>query len=217
VAVVVTLALWVPDIWLLVKHEPTRAIVFLVIMHATVALITYNFLIHGAPVQAREILADGAVATRSGFATLQGDASATRVPRAVWVMLMIAVVAEFLAGLVGMVYVPFSRPNGWFSPRGEGIYLLHAVLGGLLGVAAVAVVFHVSRRSPSHRVDQVAAVSGLCGVIVGALGGVLCVNHSLRLLGMALMFLGVSVAFFGYLIPMINDVHPIPGNASTTS
>ena len=34
---------------------------------------------------------------------------------------------------------------------------------------------------------------------------VLCVSHALRLLGMALMFVGVSVAFFGYLIPMIDD------------
>jgi hypothetical protein len=26
---------------------------------------------------------------------------------------------------------------------------------------------------------------------------------------MALMFLGVAVAFFGYLIPMIDDAHPV--------
>jgi hypothetical protein len=122
---------------------------------------------------------------------------------------MVAVTVEFLAGLVGMLYVPFNRPDGWLAHRGEAIYLAHAVLGGLLGVAAVAVVFHLSRRTPVHRVERIAAVSGLCGVLVGAIGGVLCVSHPLRLLGMALMFLGVSVAFFGYLIPMIDDAHPL--------
>ena len=216
VAVVVTLALWVPDTWLLIKHEPTRAVIFLVVMHATVALITYNFLIYGAPVGAGALTGDGAVATWAPRA-LERDATATRVPRGVWVALMIAVVFDFLAGLVGMVYVPFNRPDGWLSHRGETIYLLHAVLGGLLGVAAVAVVFHLSRQKPIHRVDRVAAVSGLCGVLLGAIGGVLCVSHPLRLLGMALMFLGVAVAFFGYLIPMIDDAHPISGDTSPTS
>jgi hypothetical protein len=33
---------------------------------------------------------------------------------------------------------------------------------------------------------------------------------------MALMFLGVSVAFFGYLIPMIDDAHSIRADASVT-
>ena len=217
VAVVVTLALWVPDVWLLIKHEPTRAVVFLVIMHAAVALITYNFLIYGAPVGAREQHGTGAVATRAPRAAFEGDAAATRVSRGVWVALMIAVVVEFLAGLVGMLYVPFNRPDGWLSHRGEAIYLLHAVLGGLLGIAAVAVVFHLSRRKSIHRVDRVAAVSGLCGVLVGAIGGALCVSHPLRLLGMALMFLGVSVAFFGYLIPMIDDAHPLASEVTSTT
>jgi hypothetical protein len=217
VAVVVTLALWVPDLWLLIKHEPTRAVVFLVIMHAAVALITYNFLIFGAPVGARAQHGTGAVATRAPRAAFEGDATATRVSRGVWVALMVAVVVEFLAGLVGMLYVPFNRPDGWLSHRGEAIYLLHAVLGGLLGIAAVAVVFHLSRRKSIHRVDRVAAVSGLCGVLVGAIGGALCVSHPLRLLGMALMFLGVSVAFFGYLIPMIDDAHPLASEVTSAT
>ena len=217
VAVVVMLALWVPDVWLLIKHEPTRAVVFLFIMHAAVALITYNFLVFGAPVGARAVSSENALATRARPSSIEGDVTVTRVPRVVWMSLMIAVTAEFLAGLVGMLYVPFNRPDGWLSHKGEAIYLVHAVLGGLLGVAALAVVFYLSRRKPIHRVDRVAAVSGLCGVLVGAVGGVLCESHPLRLLGMALMFLGVSVAFFGYLIPMIDDAHPLAsGDASTT-
>jgi hypothetical protein len=206
VAVIVTLALWVPDLWLLIKHEPTRAVVFLVIMHAAVALITYNLLVYSAPVGARATARTGAVATRAPGAAFEQVETSTRVSRGVWVALMIAVGVEFLAGLVGMIYVPFSRPDGWLAHRGETIYLLHAVLGGLLGIAALAVVLHVSRRTQCHRVDRIAAVSGLCGTLVGALGGLLCVSHPLRLLGMALMFVGVSVAFFGYLIPLIDEV-----------
>jgi hypothetical protein len=208
VALIASLVLWLPDVWLLLQHEPTRAVVFLVIMHASVALITYNFLVFGAPLGAREVTSAGTVAMRSLGDDEPADAS-PKVPRVLWMTMMIAVGIEFIAGLVGMLYVPFNRPNGWLTHHGEAIYLLHAALGGVLGAAAVALAVHVSRHQPSHRVDRVAAISGLCGVLVGALGGFLCVSHSLRLLGMALMFLGVSVAFFGYLIPMIEDANPV--------
>lgn len=214
VAVVASLVLWLPDLWLYLKHEPTRAVVFLVIMHATVTLITYNFLVFGAPLGAREVTGADPVAARSLHDDSAADSS-PKVPRSIWMAMMVAVVVEFVVGLVGMLYVPFNRPNGWLSHQGEAIYLFHAALGGALGVAALAVAVHVTRRQPSHRVDRVAAISGLCGVFVGALGGFLCVPHSLRLLGMALMFLGVSVAFFGYLIPMIEDTHPVATSPST--
>lgn len=217
VAIIATLVLWLPDVWLFVKHEPTRAVVFLVLMHAAVAVITYNFLVFGAPHGTREVTSAITVAAPSRLDDTLSDAVTPRVSRAVWSAMVVAVSVEFIAGLVGMLYVPFNRPDGWFAHRGEAIYLLHAVLGGLLGIAALAVVVHVTRRGPSHRVDRVAAISGLCGVLVGALGGFLCVSHPLRLLGMALMFLGVSVAFFGYLIPMIDDAHPVPEAVSPTT
>lgn len=213
IAVVVTLVLWIPDAWLLIKHEPTRAVVFLIIMHATVALITYNFLVFAAPVATREVLG-AASASRSSRVVALADGEAPRVSRAVWVLLMITVAVEFVSGLVGMLYVPFNRPDGWLSHQGESIYLVHAVLGGVLGVAAVAAVLHVSRQVPSQRVDRLAATSGLCGVSIGAVGGALCVAHPLRLLGMALMLLGVSVAFFGYLIPMIDDTSRVASSAA---
>jgi hypothetical protein len=217
VAVAAMLVLWVPDVWLLIKHEPTRAVIFLIVMHLAVALITYNLLVFAAPVGVRDATLVIAPVSRS-HDVLEEDSTPERVPRAVWLVLMIAVAVEFFAGLIGMLYVPFNRPDGWLAHRGEALYLAHAVLGGLLGVAAVAVVLHVSRRTQVHRVDRVAAVSGLCGMLIGALGGALCVSHPLRLLGMALMFVGVSVAFFGYLIPMIDDTHPItsePTSAAT--
>lgn len=214
VAVVVMVVLWIPDVWLLIKHEPTRAVVFLIIMHVAVALITYNFLVLLAPVGSREGAAT--MTPRSNrVEALDSEASPTKVPRVVWVLLLIAVSVEFLGGLVGMLYVPFDRPNGFLVHRGAPAYLLHAALGGLLGVAAIAVVLHVSSRGTSQRVDRIAAISGLCGVLVGAVGGAMCAVHALRLSGMALMFVGVSVAFFGYLIPLIDDARPIP--PTTTS
>jgi hypothetical protein len=218
VAVATMVVLWVPDVWLFVKHEPTRAVIFLILMHLAVALITYNLLVFAAPAGVRDATSAAAPMAPSRGVALEEDATPERVPRAVWVVLMIAVAVEFFAGLIGMLYVPFNRPDGWLAHRGEAVYLVHAVLGGLLGVAALAVVLHVSRQTRVHRVDRVAAVSGLVGMLIGALGGTLCVSHPLRLLGMALMFVGVSVAFFGYLIPMIDDAHPIttePTSAAT--
>jgi hypothetical protein len=218
VAIAVTLVLWAPDVWILVKHEPTRAVLFLALMHLTVALITYNLLVFAAPVAVRESAAAAEPTPRSGHVGgLEGEAEPPRVPRGVWVALMVAVGVEFFAGLLGMLYVPFNRPDGWLVHRGEAIYLMHSLLGGVLAVAALAVVFHVLRQSKSHRIDRVAAISGLCGMFVGALGGAMCVFHPLRLLGMALMFVGVSVAFFGYLIPMIDETPSVAPSTSSPS
>jgi hypothetical protein len=218
VAIAVTLVLWAPDVWILVKHEPTRAVLFLALMHLTVALITYNLLVFAAPVAVRESAAAAEPTPRLGHVRdLEGEAEPPRVPRGVWVALMVAVGVEFFAGLLGMLYVPFNRPDGWLVHRGEAIYLLHSLLGGVLAVAALAVVFHVLRQSKSHRIDRVAAISGLCGMFVGALGGAMCVFHPLRLLGMALMFVGVSVAFFGYLIPMIDETPSVAPSTSSPS
>jgi hypothetical protein len=49
-AVLVTLVLWLPDGWLLLRGEPARAVAVLMVMHLAIALVTYNFLVHGAPV-----------------------------------------------------------------------------------------------------------------------------------------------------------------------
>jgi hypothetical protein len=215
VAVVVMVALWVPDGWLFIKHEPTRGVVFLMIMHLAVALITYNLLVFAAPARDRGD-ASATAPARSSRVVTTGDEASTQVARVVWLSLMIGVCIEFAAGLFGMLYVPFNRPDGWLSRRGEAIYLLHALLGGLLGVTALAVVLYVSRQAPSRRVDRIAAISGLVGVLVGALGGILCVEHPLRLLGMALMFLGGSVAFFGYLIPMIDEAPAVASEVGAT-
>jgi hypothetical protein len=49
-AVVVTLALFLPDIWILLQHQPVRAVAMLMVMHVAIALVTYNALVRIAPV-----------------------------------------------------------------------------------------------------------------------------------------------------------------------
>jgi len=211
VAVVSMIVLWLPDVWLFIKHEPTRAVSYLIVMHLAIALITYNLLVFAAPIRG---VSTTVVPEPRPHATNE-VATSQRVSRAVWVVMMAAVALEFVSGIVGLVYVPFSRPDGWLAHRGEAIYLVHAVLGVLVGVAAVAVAFHVLHTGV-RRFDRIAAWSGLSGVMVGAIGGGLCVIHSLRLLGMAAMFIGVAVAFFGYLVAMIDDTRSI-SSASTAA
>jgi hypothetical protein len=46
-------------------------------------------------------------------------------------------------------------------------------------------------------------VIGLAGLALGAAGGILAVYHASRFAGLALMFVGTMVAFFGYLLPLI--------------
>ena len=60
------------------------------------------------------------------------DGATSRVRRAQWVVMMIAIALEFGAGLIGMLYVPFNRASGWLSHRGEVIYVVHALLGAVL-------------------------------------------------------------------------------------
>ncbi len=45
-AVLVTLVLLLPDVWILAKGQPLRAVGVLMVMHLAIAVITYNLLIH---------------------------------------------------------------------------------------------------------------------------------------------------------------------------
>jgi hypothetical protein len=49
-AVLVTLVLWLPDLYILVRGQPPRAVAVLMVMHLAIALITYNSLVRIAPV-----------------------------------------------------------------------------------------------------------------------------------------------------------------------
>ncbi|MGH8996188.1 MAG: hypothetical protein ACRDYB_09220 [Acidimicrobiales bacterium] len=50
-AILVTLVLLLPDLWLLAKGQPVRAVAVLVVMHLAIALVTYNLLVHVAAVR----------------------------------------------------------------------------------------------------------------------------------------------------------------------
>lgn len=52
-AVLVTLVLWLPDVWLLLRGEPPEAVAVLMAMHLAIALVTYNSLVRLAPVRRR--------------------------------------------------------------------------------------------------------------------------------------------------------------------
>lgn len=52
-AVLVTLVLFAPDLWLLSKGQPAKAVGVLMAMHLAIALVTYNALVRIAPVKVR--------------------------------------------------------------------------------------------------------------------------------------------------------------------
>jgi hypothetical protein len=52
-AILVTLVLLLPDVWLLAKNQPPKAVCILMALHLAIALVTYNVLVHVAPVEYR--------------------------------------------------------------------------------------------------------------------------------------------------------------------
>jgi hypothetical protein len=48
-AILVTLVLWLPDVYILYRHQPADAVAVLFLMHLAIALVTYNLLVHLAP------------------------------------------------------------------------------------------------------------------------------------------------------------------------
>ncbi len=49
-AVLVTLVLFLPDFWILAKGQPPKAVAVLMVMHLAIAVVTYNVLVHVAPI-----------------------------------------------------------------------------------------------------------------------------------------------------------------------
>ena len=58
-AIVVTIVLWLPDVYLLYKGEPAQAVAVLMIMHVVIAAVTYDALVHLAPVGPDRLETDG--------------------------------------------------------------------------------------------------------------------------------------------------------------
>jgi hypothetical protein len=48
-AILVTLVLWLPDLYILYRGAPGDAVAVLILMHLAIALVTYNLLVHVTP------------------------------------------------------------------------------------------------------------------------------------------------------------------------
>jgi len=51
-AIAVTLVLFLPDVWIWLQGESAQAVAVLLAMHVAIAVVTYNLLVHLAPVRA---------------------------------------------------------------------------------------------------------------------------------------------------------------------
>jgi hypothetical protein len=208
-AIVVTLVLWTPDVYLFTKHEPTAAVIFLMIMHLAVAVVTYNALVYlaaGSPMPSRpRDVAPPPANVGFTFSISEPDAFEHQAELHRWLFtaMMLGVIAEFIIGGVELFYVPLNRPTGWLAHKGETIYVVHSLLGAALGIGAFYVVLMAITTPYLVQVQRTAAIGGFLGVATGAIGGALSYEESLRLYAIALMFLGVAVAFFCYLLPLI--------------
>ena len=117
--------------------------------------------------------------------------------------MLIALGLEFALGVVTLLLVPVDRPDEWLPPQGRAVYVVHAGLGGMLGIGAL-VIFVVA--SQGGRIVRLGAQIGLVGLLLGAGGGLLTAFHPWRLTGLGLMLAGTFVAFFGYLIPLLEQI-----------
>jgi hypothetical protein len=50
-AILVTVVLWLPDLWILHQGQSAQGVAVLMLMHVAIALVTYNLLVHLAPVR----------------------------------------------------------------------------------------------------------------------------------------------------------------------
>jgi hypothetical protein len=207
----VTLVLWLPDVYLLIRNQPVRAIAVLMVMHLAVAVVTFTILVRIAP--AREASAPAADLVAPAFERTESSAvprkpvptdpggdpgrSTSHLPTA----LALLVGVEFVSGIAALVALPTGRPSGWLPPSGTTIYLAHATLGVPLALGAVVLLVRVRG---STRIPLLSGWIGCIGVAVAGMGGLLTAAHPLRLVGMASMLVGPVVAGFGYLLPTLD-------------
>lgn len=128
------------------------------------------------------------------------EAAPAKVDR-IWVVMAVLVCVDFLLGIGAIVAVPFGRATEWLPVKGRGLYVVHAIVGALLGIGAV---FLLARFGTSaQRITRLAARWGIAGIVLGVAGGLLAVSHPLRLVGMGLMLVGGLVAVVGYCMPSL--------------
>ncbi len=214
-AMVVMVIAWIPDIWLAAKGETGRGVAVLAVMHLAVALVTYNAFVRVAPPRD---LAERDIPPNNE--ELQTPRALHERLRAWWIAMVAVISLEFLLGIIAIVEVPVSRPTGWTPSKGRLVFALHGVVGAaaLLGACTLVVFAH-----RAGRIARIASFGGLIGVMLGGAGGLLAVDHGLRLAGMGVMFVASGIAFFAYLVPLIEpatgatrDEERSPGEVSDT-
>ena len=204
-AVLVTLVLWAPDVWILWRGEPPRAVLVLVVMHLAVAVVSYNVVVHiaaagtGGGHAVSSAAPEGTPARHTGARRGWLGGAALAQSRVAWFAMGI-VALESALGIGCLLAVPAGRPSGWLPQRGSGLYVVHAVAGVVLGAGALVL---VAAAVGAKRSVRISAIIGGAGVALGAGGGAFSADHELRLLGIALMFVGAMVALTGYLIAAI--------------
>lgn len=203
-AILVTLAAFVPDLLLIVKGEPVKAVAVLMTMHLGIALVTYNLLVRLARIDP-EVAPGQARPSRDAIAPAAEESSRPLLSsiRRLGAVLSVLVGVELALGVVALFLIPLGRPTQVVPDKGRAIYLAHSVIGAALVIGAVVMVRVGSRAG---RVPRIAAWVGLSGVGIGAVGGLLAVVHPARIAGMGLMLLGTVVALVGYLMPAIESI-----------
>ncbi|MHB8457049.1 MAG: hypothetical protein ACYDBS_05090, partial [Acidimicrobiales bacterium] len=105
-AIAVMLVLWLPDVWLLVSHQPARAVGVLMTMHLGVALVTYNALVR---VAAPRKVAEEQPTETQPLSSNGAERSLRRLATA----LLVGVGLEFALGMAALFVLNLGRPSGW--------------------------------------------------------------------------------------------------------
>ena len=198
-AVLVTVVLLLPDVYLLLRHQPPRAVGVLMTMHLAIAVVTYNALVRIAPPSDEP---PAAASVRPIDDVVDGDdGDAERPARRLTLVLLVLVAVESALGVVALLKVPLGRPSSWVPREGAAVYVVHATVGFVLAIGAILLVERARRLT---RLYTFAAWIGVAGVALAGVGGLLAVSHTLRLVGLLFMFIGPATAAIGYFLPTLD-------------